>query len=118
MFSLLDHLISLALDDNAFDAESAKDVKNMFWVKMPNHKKSLVLKWKREVLDVPVFREPSRSIAEGGTSSSEPLRAGTWIRYLKRLGRTAGFQYSFTQYGLRRGLLNVVNRSCTFDPGS
>ena len=83
----------------------------MFWVKIPPGKKSLTLKWKRRALDRPVFREPLRGVGESGTSSTEPLRASTWIRYLKRLGRTAGFQHSFTQYGLRRGLLNVVNRT-------
>ena len=31
----------------------------------------------------------------------------------KRLRQIAGFQHSFTQYGLRRGLLNVVNRMYT-----
>ena len=111
IFSLLDHLISLAVDDDAFEAESAKDVQNMFWVKIPPGKKSLTLKWKRCVLDRPVFREPLRGVGESGTSPTEPLRASTWIRYLKRLGEKAGFQHAFTQYGLRRGLLNVVNRT-------
>ena len=113
VFSLLDHLIFLAVNNDTFEAESAKDVQNMFWVKMPPGKKSLTLKWKRGVLDRPVFREPLRGVGESGTSPTEPLRASTWIRYLKRLGQTAGFQHSFTQYGLRRGLLNVVNRTST-----
>ena len=102
-------MISLALYDDAFEAKSAKNVENMFWVTMPPGKKSLTLKWRREVLDLPVFREKLRGVAESGTSPKEPLRAGTWISYLKRLGEKAGFQHSFTQYGLRRGLLNVVN---------
>ena len=112
MFSLLDHFISLAMYDDAFEAESAKDVQNMFWVKMPPGKPSLTLKWKRRVLDLPVFREPLRGAGECGTSPIEPLRASRWLGYLKRLGQTAGLQHSFTQYGLRRGLLNVVNRTC------
>jgi len=113
IFSLFDHLISLALHDDAFESKSANDVKNIFWVKMPPDKKSLTLKWKCGILDCPVFREPLRSTAESGTSPTEPLRASTWIRYLQRLGLTAGFQHSFTQYGLRRGLLNVVNSKST-----
>ncbi|MCJ1422042.1 hypothetical protein MMC32_008411 [Xylographa parallela] len=109
IFSLLDHFIALAMYDDAFEAESAKDVQNMFWVKMPPSKPSLTLKWKRRVLDLPVFRQPLRGAGECGTSPTEPLHASRWIGYLKRLGQTAGFQYSFTQYGLRRGLLNVAN---------
>ena len=114
LFSLLDHFISLAVYDDAFEATYIKNVENIFWVKIPPGRKSLTLKWKRRVLDLLVFREPLRSAGVVGTSSTEPLLTSTWIRYLKQLGRKAGFQYSLTQYGLRRGLLNVVNR--TFAP--
>ena len=76
---------------------------------MPPGKKSLTLKWKRDVLDLSVFREKLRGVGESGTSPTEPLHESTWIGYPKRLGEKAGFQHSFTQYGLRRGLLNVVN---------
>ena len=109
LFSLLDHFISLAVYDDAFEATYAKSVENMFWVRIPPGKKSLTLKWKRRVLDLPVFREPLRGAGGAGTSPTAPLRASTWIRHLKRLGQKAGFEQSFTQYGLRRGLLNVVN---------
>ena len=80
---------------------------------MPPGKPSLTLKWKRHVLDRPVFREPLRGAGEHGISLTEPLRASRWIGYVKRLRQTAGFQHFFTQYGLRRGLLNVVNRRYT-----
>jgi len=109
LFSLLDHFISLAVYDDAFEATYAKNVENMFRVQVPSDRKSLTLKWKSRVLDLPVFREPMRDASEVGTSSTAPLRASTWIRHLKRLGQKAGFEQSFTQYGLRRGLLNVVN---------
>ena len=71
--------------------------------------KGLTLKWKREVLNLPVFREKLRGVGESGTSPTDTLRASTWIGYLKRLGEKAGFQHSFTQYRLRCGLLDVVN---------
>ena len=111
IFFPLDHFISLTIYDDAFETKSAKDVQNRFWVKMPPSKPSLILKWKRRVLDLPVFREPLRGAGECGTLPTDPLRASRWIGYLKRLGQTAGFQHSFTQYGLRRGLLNVANRT-------
>ncbi len=109
LFSLLDHFISLAVYDDAFEATYAKNVENMFRVQIPPGRKSLMLKWKRRVLDLPIFREPLRGAGGAGTSPTAPLRASTWIRHLKRLGQKAGFEHSFTQYGLRRGLLNVVN---------
>lgn len=116
LFSLLDHFISLAVYDDAFEATYANNIENMFWVKIPPGRKSLTLKWKRRVLDLPVFREPLRSAGDAGTLPIEPLLASIWIRYLKQLGQKAGFQHSFTQYGLRRGLLNVVNSRSTLDP--
>ncbi len=109
LFCLLDHLIFLALRDDAFQAESAKHFENTFWVTLPRGKKSLTLKWNREILDFPVFCEPIRHSDESGSSPPKPLNASTWIRNLKRLRRKTGLQHSFTQYGLRRGLLNVVN---------
>lgn len=109
LFSLLDHLLSLAAHDDAFEAKSAQHVENIFRARMPLGRKSLILKWKRDVLDLPVFREKLRGVGESGTWPTDPLRVSTWIGYLKRLGVKAGLQHSFTQYGLRRGLLNVVN---------
>ena len=57
LLSLLDHLLSLAAHDNAFEAKSAQHVENIFRARMPPGRKSLILKWKRDVLDLPVFRE-------------------------------------------------------------
>ncbi len=108
-FSPSSTTLYLAVYDDAFEAMYAKNIENLFRVKIPPGRKSLTLKWKRRVLDLPVFRETLRSAGEVGTSPTEPLLASTWIRYLKQLGQKAGFQHSFTQYGLRRGLLNVVN---------
>jgi hypothetical protein len=67
LFFLFDHFISLVVYDNSFEATFAKNVKNMFWVKISLGKKSLTLKWKRRVLDLLVFREPLRSVDEVGT---------------------------------------------------
>lgn len=95
LFSLLDHLISLAVHDDAFEAQSAKNVENMLWVKMPPRKKSLT--WSGSVMPW-IFPYSVRSY--GG--SGRVRRASPWIGYLKRLGEKAGFQQSFSQYGLRR----------------
>ena len=82
---------------------------NMFWVKMLSNKKSLTLKWKRDVLNFSVFREKLLSVKEFDTSSTDSLRASTWIEYLKRLEKKTNFQHFFIQYELRRDFLNVVN---------
>ena len=110
MFCILDHLLSLAFHDKAFEVDSiTTSVANIFRCEIPNHKNSISLRWRDDVLNKPIFRQPMRSFGVCGTSDSEPLRSGTWLRYLKRLGLNAGLEHPFTQYVIRRGLLNAVN---------
>ena len=69
-------MLSLAAYDDTFEAKSAQQVENIFWVKIPPGRKSLTLKWKRDVLDLPVFREPLRKVAESGR---DPLFALSYL---------------------------------------
>lgn len=109
LLCLLDHLLSLALYDDVFAAESLWNVSNIFRAKIPLAKKCLQLKMKRSALDIPVFREPGRAVNGFRTSSTKALRSSTWLRYLTQLGRNSGLEKSFTQYCARRGLVNAIN---------
>ena len=104
----------MALYDNVFVAESVRNISHIFGAKVPSGKRSLQLKMKRKVLDIPVFREPGRTADGYRTSPTQPLRSGTWLRYLRRLGRNSGLEQSFTQYCARRGLVNAVNSKSAF----
>ena len=106
----------MALYDDVFAAESLRNVSNIFQAKIPARKKCLQLKTKRKVLDTPVFREPGRAVDGYRTSTTEPLRSGTWLRYLRRLGRNSGLEQSFTQYCARRGLVNAINSKSVLLP--
>ena len=112
------HILSLAVHDNAFDGEFMKDISNLYKLKIPADKKSVNIKWKSKMLDIPIFRQPTRTASGHRTSSTEALRAGTWGNYLKRLGLKTGLQHVFTQYVIRRANCNAVNgmferlRSC------
>ena len=97
MFCLVDYMISLILFDDAFEAESAKNVRNIFNTDIPEGKSSLVLKWKREALDRPVFTEPARDDEEETRSKPRPMLARTWSNYLRRLGREAGLQHGLKE---------------------
>ncbi len=109
LFCLLDHLLSLALIDKTFEAESTHDIKNIFWVKMSSSKQSLTLKWKREILDLSVLRELMRDFERFETSSIKFLHVNTFARNLKRTRRKTELQDNLDQKYLRRDLLNVVN---------
>ena len=73
--SPLNHILSFATYDDAFEANSVRQVEDICWIKIPAGKKSLTLKWERDVLDLPVFRQPLRGLAETGISPKGPLRA-------------------------------------------
>ncbi len=109
LFCLLDHLLSLALIDKTFEAESTHDIKNIFWVKMSSDKQSLTLKWKHEILDLSVLRELMRDFERFETSSIKPLCINTFARNLKQTRRKTELQGNLNQKYLRRDLLNVVN---------
>lgn len=55
LLCLLDHLLSLALDDDLFAAESLRNVRGFFCAKIPPEKKSYQLKTKQELFDISVF---------------------------------------------------------------
>ena len=86
----IDYFLFLVLHDDAFDTKSVRHINSIFSAKMLPGKKSFILKWKRKVLNLPVFREPARGADGFKILPTESLRANIWIRYFKRLGRKAG----------------------------
>ena len=109
LLDLVGHVISMACHDDAFDAQSMRDISQIYRIQIPSHKKSMTLKWKSEKLDLPLFRQPIRSLNGYRTSPTEPLRAATWNRYLRRLGLKTGLEHALTQYVIRRANCNAIN---------
>lgn len=103
------HILSLAVADNAFEASDVQGPENIYGVEVPAYRESLQLKWKKSMLDIPVFR---RSIRTKDGIMTSPIRAmgyDTFAKYLKTLGKAAGFRQPLTAYCLRRGAANAVN---------
>ena len=109
LFDLVGHILSLARHDCAFAAEAMLEIGNIYRIQIPPDKMSITLKWKRTMLDTPIFRQPVRTAHGYRTSPTEPLRASTWNYYLKRLGRKTGLEHAFTHYVIRRANCNAVN---------
>jgi len=99
----------MALHDKIFVDQSLSNVTNIFEAEIPEDEVCLQLKIQRKALDQPVFREPGTSSCEYRTSTTKPLRASTWLRYLQRLGLKAGLELPLTQYCFRRGLVNAIS---------
>lgn len=108
----------MVLYDEVFAAESLRNDSHIFGAKIPSGKRCRQLKTKRTVLDTPVFREPGRAEDWYRTSLTEPLRSGTWLRYLRRLGGNTGVEQSLTQFCARRGLVNAVNSKSLLLPSA
>jgi hypothetical protein len=120
MFCILTHLLALAIHDQAFEVEAFRtSPAKIFHCEIPLHKKCLALKWRAEILDNPIFRQPTKSTgvksaSVWSTPQTAPLKSSTWLRYLKRLGLNAGLEHPFTQYSIRRGALDAINGKLTF----
>lgn len=108
MFDLLSQLLALGIDDDIF-GPTIKDAADIYTVPIPDNRTALQLKIKREKLDLPIFREPEQTDEGYRTSGRVPLKARTWARYLKRIGKKAGQKENLTQKEVRRGAINAIN---------
>jgi hypothetical protein len=97
------------LADDAFLARGIESAADIFRIEVPAHRNSLQLKWKPEVLDIPIFRRTVYT-AQGLTiSPDKALTYDTFNQYLHRLGRNARFQDKLTPYCIRRATANAVS---------
>ncbi|KAE8139909.1 hypothetical protein BDV38DRAFT_269677 [Aspergillus pseudotamarii] len=110
IFDLLSQLLALALHDDIF-AATIKDVSHIYTAPIPDHRKGIQLKIKRETLDIPVFREPEHTPEGYRTSDLRPLKSRTWSRIIKRIGVRSGQRHNLTQKVLRRGGRNAINNT-------
>ncbi|OAT11875.1 FluG domain-containing protein [Blastomyces gilchristii SLH14081] len=107
------HFIALALADDAFEARGIVSVEDILRVRVPAHRNSLHLKWKADMLDVPVFRRAMHTAEGVRISPDKALPYDILNQYLQRLGRNAGFENKLTPYCIRRGTANAVDTVAT-----
>ncbi|KAL2859811.1 uncharacterized protein BJX67DRAFT_386620 [Aspergillus lucknowensis] len=108
LFDLLSQLLALGIDDDIFVA-TIRDVADIYTVPLPRHRRGIRLKIKRDKLDLPIFREPERTDEGYRTSILVALKARTWARYIKRIGKKTGQEENLTQKEVRRGAINAIN---------
>jgi Protein of unknown function (DUF3435) len=98
----------LALVDHAFRAREIQSAEDIFRIEVPDNRNGLELKWKPEILDIPIFRR-AESTPEGiKISANQALTYDAFNQYLQRLGRNVGFKSTLTPYCIRRGTANAV----------
>jgi hypothetical protein len=82
----------MAMHDNIFDTDifdaDNKDIERIYQAEIPYYKKDMQLKIKRDMLDLPIFRELKRSAKGYRTSNDKPLKSGSIILLPKQSKNT------------------------------
>ncbi|OJD11662.1 hypothetical protein ACJ73_09496, partial [Blastomyces percursus] len=103
------HFLALALADDAFDAKGINSVEDVLRIRVTAPRNSLHLKWKPNMLNIPVFRRAVHTAEGIRISPDKALPYDTFNQFLQRLGRNAGFEHKLTPYCIRRGTANAVD---------
>jgi hypothetical protein len=101
--------LSLALADDAFEARNLTTPEAILGVRVPAIRESIQLRWKKTMLDVPIFRRAVRATAGIRTSPVRALPYESVSKYLKRLGRNFGFPQVLSPYCIRRETGNKLD---------
>jgi Protein of unknown function (DUF3435) len=101
-------MIVFALEDDAFES-NIKSVQDIFRTRVRSPRRSLQLRWKKSILNTPIFRQAIPSTNGIQTSPSKALRYHVYLYYLQRLGLATGFMQILAPYDIRRGTGNKVD---------
>ncbi|ORY68698.1 FluG domain-containing protein [Pseudomassariella vexata] len=98
-------MISLAILDDAFEADCLIDARSVLGVQVPRGMKCLPLRWKESKLKIPVFRHIHR-----GTVSRDVAMSYDKLRHdMGNQSLNAGFEKRWTLRFARRGAANAAN---------
>jgi hypothetical protein len=95
-------MIIIGILDDAFDA-NIKSVDDIYRVRVKQPRRSYEFRWKKEKMDIPIFRQAVMTAAGVRTSETMAFRYHTYLYYLQRLGINAGFMQLLISYMIRRG---------------
>ncbi|OJD25540.1 hypothetical protein ACJ73_03093 [Blastomyces percursus] len=109
----ISHFLALALADQAFQAQGINSPEDIFRIEVPRYRNSLQLRWRSEMLDIPVFRRTYHTAHGVRVSPDRALPYDAFNQCLQRLGRNAGLEEPLTPYCIRRGTANAVDDVAT-----
>jgi Protein of unknown function (DUF3435) len=99
----------LAFADDAFESSEIRSPEDIYRISVPRYRNSYQIKWKPQILDVPVFRRTDRKHLAVCISSDRPLQYDAFNQGCRRLGHDAELEDPFTPYCIRRGVANAVD---------
>ncbi len=95
------HIFGQAFAENAFESPELTP-EFVCQLKVPKRLHSLPLRWKKSMLDVPLFRDTVRTEYGVRIHPSQPMKYDTSKSMLRGLGETAGYRYPIKHYCFRR----------------
>jgi hypothetical protein len=98
-------IAALALADKAFAAESITDALSLFQKSPWGKRDCIALRWKQEMLKVPIFRRTRNS----ALSSNEAMLYSTLNEDMGRQSLDTGHEQKLTPRCARRGAGNAAN---------
>lgn len=100
-------IVSFAFRDSAFENNLTPD---LIWrLRVPKRSGSLPLRWKPEVLDIPLLRRLERTPYGYELHKTLPMTYNSSRQALRELGRDAKFEDDIGHYNYRRWAANEVN---------
>ncbi|KAL6240326.1 hypothetical protein RBB50_012764 [Rhinocladiella similis] len=109
IFCPITHIASLAFDDSAFGPPDLKSPDILFRLRARREKGCQPIPWRKEMLDVPIFRRAVATKEGVKTSPDKALTYNVYQAWVKRLGEALGYLQTLTTYCLRRALGNAIN---------
>ena len=100
------NMLALAFTGRAFREGGIRKPEDIDSLVIPDYKERLVLDWRPEVMETPIFRTKRE---DGEISATEAWSYADFNYYLKRLGVLAGYPQILMSYALRRGAANAVD---------
>ncbi|KAL2847243.1 hypothetical protein BJY01DRAFT_212753 [Aspergillus pseudoustus] len=109
VFDIILLILALAFIDDAFEPEYIQSVEDLFMTRVLEPRRSLILKFKKEKLNVPVCRQPISTISEMGTDDMKPLLYHTYLSYLRVLSLCVGKPKAMKPYEFRRCAAEAID---------
>ena len=94
------YFLGLAFSDKAFAPGSLTGPKQLFKLRVPDGFNQLLLPWKEDILEFPIFRRSIRTV-NGIEISKEALRDSTLRPWVRKLGEITGIEKVCHPYVLR-----------------
>ena len=114
-FCIVSHFIALAFADQAFRRDFAS-LEEIFNLQIPAERESLRLKFKKEKMAQPIFRDVERSPAGLAVSDTKALSYDKYRSQFVRLGQLAGMEQPLELDVMRRGSGRNINNPCSLSP--